>query len=81
VDLTERDRLLASLAGSVGPERADRLWARPTSRWGGLSGQELYELGCLETLRRWVQEVCEVESQSVMSVGELRSVIFQLLHR
>lgn len=67
MDLTERDHLLSLLIECIGPTAAAYAWARPLYVFGGLSPQELWHLGCHETVRRWVEESTGARLRSVTS--------------
>lgn len=64
--LTERDRLIELLSRWLGPEAAAWQWTRRRHAWGNLTAQELWELGCYETLRAWIYESTEALLQGVM---------------
>lgn len=55
---TERDQLLELLADTWWVRDTADWWDRRRSVWGGLSAQDLWDLGCLETVRRAVRETC-----------------------
>lgn len=55
----ERDRLLDLLRRVDTPDPILRYWRWARRSWGGLTAEELWELGCTETVTRFVYEVTE----------------------
>lgn len=55
----ERDRLLDLLRRIDTPDPILRYWRWPRHSWGGLTAEELWELGCVETVTRFVYEAAD----------------------
>lgn len=58
--MAERDQLLGLLRRVVWIAEPDAWWARRRMAWGGLSANDLWGLGCHETVRRAVFDTCDV---------------------
>lgn len=56
--VTEREQLVDLSQYLFGPDGARRFWQVPRYEWGLLTANELWDLGCRETVRRRLEDEC-----------------------
>lgn len=67
--MTEREQLVDLLSYFVGPTMARTYWHQTRSEWGFLSADELWNLGCHETVRRWLFDSAEAHIAGIATVS------------